>query len=148
MFEPVASLLVKEGKAYYAASMGEAFGAFPETSYVATSDFIAKNPELIQKFVNAVAKGAQWLSTATDDEIAEALSPFFEGTFKEIIILAVDRYKKQDTWPAVPELTAEQFETLQKVLIENGVLKLEDKITNMEDIVDMSFVKNIGQEGK
>lgn len=145
LFEPVASTLVKEGKAYYAASMGEAFGAFPETSYVATSDFIKDNPDTIQKFVNAVAKGTEWLKSASDDEIADALMPFFEGTPKDLILQSVERYKSQDTWSSNPELTKEQFDTLQNVLVENGVLKAEEKIVNMEDVVDMSFVKKIGK---
>ena len=144
LFEPVASTLVQEGKAYYAASLGEAFGDFPETSYVATSDYIAENPEIIQSFVNAVAKGTQWLQTASDDEIAEALAPFFEGTSKELIIQSVTRYQDQGTWPAKPELAAEAFETLQSVLIENGVLKAEEKISDMSAVVDMSFVEKIG----
>jgi NitT/TauT family transport system substrate-binding protein len=42
-------------------------------------------------------------------------------------------------------LTKEQIDILQNVLIENGVLKAEEKVANMEDIVDMSFVKNIGK---
>ncbi|AJY76471.1 ABC transporter substrate-binding protein [Paenibacillus beijingensis] len=145
VFEPLASTLINEGKAYYAASMGETFGSFPETSYVATSEYIEKNPAVIQKFVNAVAKGREWLNTASDDEIAEALAPFFEGTSKELIIQSVNRYKQQDTWPAKPELTAEAFEKLQGVLIENGVLKPEQKIANMTDVVDMTFVGKIGQ---
>jgi NitT/TauT family transport system substrate-binding protein len=148
VFEPIASTLEKEGKAYYAASLGQAFGAFPETAYVATSEYMKNNPETVQKFVNAVAKGTHWLSTASDDEIAEALKPFFDGTPKDVIIQSIARYKKQDTWPAVPELTAEQFETLQQVLIENGVLKPEQKVANMENVVDMSFVKKIGKAGK
>ncbi|TFE25825.1 ABC transporter substrate-binding protein [Cohnella luojiensis] len=145
LFEPVASTLVNEGKAYYAASMGEAFGAFPETSYVATSDFIKDNPETVQKFSNAVAKGTEWLNTASEDEIANALMPFFEGTPKDLILQSVERYKSQDTWSANPELTQEQFDTLQSVLVENGVLKAEEKIKNMEDVVDMSFVKKNGK---
>ncbi|WP_314000637.1 ABC transporter substrate-binding protein [uncultured Paenibacillus sp.] len=145
LFEPAASTLIQEGKAYFAASMGEAFGAFPETSYVATSDYIRKNPEIVQSFVNAVAKGAEWLKTASDDEIAEALAPFFEGTSKELIIESVRRYKSQDTWPVKPELTADAFEKLQGVLIENGVMKAEDKVAAMTDVVDMSFVQNLGK---
>ncbi|WP_248926951.1 ABC transporter substrate-binding protein [Paenibacillus hamazuiensis] len=148
VFEPIASTLEKEGKAHYVTSVGQAFGEFPETSYVATSDFIKNNPETIQKFVNAVAKGTKWLNTASPDDIAAALAPFFDGTPKDVIIQSIDRYKKQDTWPASPELTAAQFETLQKVLIENGVLKPEQKIANMDAVVDMSFVKNIGKAGK
>jgi NitT/TauT family transport system substrate-binding protein len=145
LFEPVASTLVKEGKAYYVASMGEAFGLFPETSYVATSDYIKDNPEIIQKFANAVAEGAKWLGTASDSDITKALAPFFEGTPEDLILQSVERYKAQDTWPTNPELTQEQFDTLQNVLIENGVLKAEEKVANMEDIVDMSFVENIGK---
>jgi NitT/TauT family transport system substrate-binding protein len=148
VYEPIASTLEKEGKANYVASVGEAFGPYPETSYVATSDFMKSNPETIQKFVNAVVKGTKWLRSASDDEIAEALTPFFDGTPKDVIIQSINRYKKQDTWPVVPELTAEHFETLQKVLIENGVLKPEQKIANMSDIVDMSFVKSSEKAGK
>jgi NitT/TauT family transport system substrate-binding protein len=145
LFEPVASKLVKEGKAYYAASMGEAFGPFPETSYVATSDFIKRNPKVIQEFSNAVAQGAKWLSTASEDDITAALTPFFEGTPKDLILESVKRYKDLGVWSANPEFTAEQFEILQNVLIENGVLKPEAKVANLGDIADMTFVKNIGK---
>ncbi|MBB6635193.1 ABC transporter substrate-binding protein [Cohnella thailandensis] len=143
LFEPVASTLIKEGKAYYAASLGEAYGEFPETSYVATSDYIANHPEIIQKVVNAVAKATAWLETASDAEIAEALKPFFEGTSDDIIVSSIKRYKDQQTWPAKPEMTPELFETLQGVLIENGVLKPEEKLADMSAVVDMSFVQKI-----
>lgn len=145
-FEPVASTLIQDGTAHFVASMGEAFGEFPETSYVATSSYIAEHPDVIQKFVNAVAKGNEWLTTASDADIAAALAPFFEGTSDDLIVQSVNRYKEQDTWPAVPELTLKAFETLQSVLIENGVLPEEDKIMNINDVVDMSFVQNIGKE--
>jgi len=145
LFEPVASTLVQEGKAYYAASLAEAFGPFPETSYVATSDYIKDNPEIIQKFSNAVAEGAKWLRTASDEDVTKALKPFFEGTPDDLILKSVESYKKQDTWSTNPELTQAQFDTLQNVLIENGVLKAEEKVANMDEIVDMSFVKNIGK---
>lgn len=95
-----------------------------------------------------MAKATKWLNTASPDETAAALTPFFEGTPKDILIQSIDRYKKQDTWPAIPELTADQFESLQKVLIENGVLKQEQKVADPAAVVDMSFVKNIGKAGK
>ncbi|WP_051318121.1 ABC transporter substrate-binding protein [Cohnella thermotolerans] len=147
LFEPVASTLIKEGKAYYAASLGEAFGSYPETSYVATSDYIEKHPDVIQKFVNAVAEGTQWLNTASDEDIVKALKPFFDGTPDDIILESIRRYKDQDTWPAKPELTAESFETLQNVLTENGVLKPEEKLSDLSVVADMSFVGKIGQAG-
>jgi NitT/TauT family transport system substrate-binding protein len=132
--------LVKEGKAYYAESLAEAFGAFPETSYVATSDFIKDHPEVVQKFSDAVTKGADWLSTASKEEITKTLMPFFEGTPEDLILQSVERYKSLGVWAAKPELTEEQLEILQTVLTENGVLKAEEKVTSLDNIADMSFV--------
>lgn len=146
LYEPVASTLIQQGKAYYAASLGD-FGSYPETSYVATSDYIAQHPDIIQKFVNAVAEGTQWLNTASDDDIVKALKPFFDGTPDDIILQSIKRYKEQGTWPTAPELTAESFETLQNVLIANGVLKSEEKLSDLSAVADMSFVGKIGQGG-
>ncbi|RKP44278.1 ABC transporter substrate-binding protein [Cohnella endophytica] len=145
LFEPVASTLVKEGKAYYAASLGDTFGAYPETSYVATSDYIKAHQDVIRKFSNAVAEGTKWLNSASDDDIVKALKPYFDATPDDIILQSVQNYKKQGTWSTDPELTQEQFDTLQNVLVENGVLKAEDKVTKMDAVVDMSFVGNIGK---
>ncbi|MBB6675337.1 ABC transporter substrate-binding protein [Cohnella nanjingensis] len=145
LFEPVASTLVKEGKAYYAASLGESFGPFPETSYVATSDYIAKHPDIVAKFAKAVHEGAAWLDTASEADIVAALKPFFDGTPEDMIAQSVANYKKQGTWSADQVLTPEQFETLQRVLIENGTLKPEEKIAKLEDVADMSFVQQLGK---
>lgn len=145
VYEPIASSLVEEGIAHKVAAMGEAFGTFPETSYVATTDYIQKNPDVIQKFTKAVTKGTEWLNTASDEEIAAVLQPFFIGTPEAIIIQSVNNYKSQGAWPAVPELTEEQFVILQDVLVENGVLEAEKKITDRSEIVDMSFVTSNGR---
>ena len=146
VYEPVASSLEVEGTAYIVAPMGDAFGLFPETSYVATAKFIQDHPDVIQRFVNAVYKGAQWLRTASDEEIAAALRPHFEGTSDELLIKSVENYSRQGTWPETPEMTAEAFEKLQDVLIENGVLEAADRIADMSAVVDMSFVQNIPKE--
>lgn len=145
VFEPVASTLVNEGKAYYVASLGEAFGDYPETSYVATSDYITKHPDVIQKFSAAVAEGTKWLGEASDADIIKALKPFFDGTPDDLILQSVKRYQAQGTWPADPVLTQGQFDVLQQVLVDNGVLKAEDKVSKMDDVVDMSFAKKLGQ---
>lgn len=146
LFEPVASTLIQQGKAYYAASLAD-FGAYPETSYVATSDYIAKHPDIVRKFANAVAEGAKWLNSASDDDIVKALKPYFDGTPDDIILQSIKRYKEQGTWPEKPELTADAFETLQGVLIANGVLKPEEKLGDLSAVADMSFVSKLGQGG-
>lgn len=47
---------------------------------VITSDaLIQSDPELVQKAVNAMVKAMQWMETATPEQIAEKLTPLFDG---------------------------------------------------------------------
>ncbi|WP_245533998.1 ABC transporter substrate-binding protein [Effusibacillus pohliae] len=147
VFEPVASMLEQSGKAYLVASMGEAMGTFPETSYVATTDYIAKHPDVIQAWTNAVYKATQWINSHSSDEAAAVIAPYFEGSSKELIAKSIERYKKLNTWPATPVMTKDQLNILQNVLIESGTLKPEQKV-KYEDVVDTTFAEKAGKSGK
>lgn len=46
---------------------------------LATDDYIKENPEVCQKFVNAVYKAILWIQNHSAEEIAETLTPYFEG---------------------------------------------------------------------
>ena len=61
VFEPAASSIQAEGKGYIVAAVGDAVGDLPYTAYFAKSSYMEENPELIQGFANAVAKGAAWV---------------------------------------------------------------------------------------
>ena len=51
-----------------------------------TSDeYIASNPETVQKVMNAVVKAMQWMESASPEEIAENLLPLFEGGDEELL---------------------------------------------------------------
>lgn len=54
LFEPVASMLEKEGAGSIVASIGEAGGYIPYTCYCAKKSLIENKPEVIQKFTNAI----------------------------------------------------------------------------------------------
>jgi len=138
VFEPIASTLEKEGVAFFVTSLGKEIGNFPETSYVAESAFLKDHPELVQGWVNAVSKAAQWINDNSSEDAVEVLLPYFEGASEDSIIQSVERYKEQDTWMVNPEMTQEQFATLQKVLLENDLIQ-EDQKVKFEDITDMSF---------
>ncbi len=144
VFEPVASTLEKDGTAFFITSLGKEIGNFPETSYVAESAFLKEHPTIVQGWVNAVTKAAQWINDSPADEAAKALLPYFEGASEESIIQSVERYKSQDTWLTNPELTEAQFTTLQQVLIDNDLLQ-EDQKVNLEDIADMTFAEKAGK---
>lgn len=144
VFEPLATTLEKEGVAFFVTSLGKEIGNFPETSYVAEAAYLEDHPRLVQGWVNAVSRAAQWINDSSSEEVAKALLPYFEGSSEVSIIQSVERYKVQNTWVPNPEMTQEQFATLQRVLLENDLLQ-EDQKVNMEDIADMTFARKTGE---
>lgn len=133
MFEPTASMIEKEGKGYIVASVGAESGEIPYTAYMASKSFIEKNPELIQKFVNALYRGQLWVEKATAEEIADVIAPSFPDTDKELLTASVNSYKAIDAWNQTPVMNREAFERLQMVITEAGELKQKapfDKVVN------------------
>lgn len=122
IFEPTATVFENEGKGDIVASIGEASGEIPFTAYFAKKSFIEKNPELIQKFVNAIYKGQQWVKDHSAHEIAEVLSPSFPEVDIKVLETVVDRYKEIDAWKTEPSMTEESFNKLQEVMINAGEL--------------------------
>lgn len=60
VFEPVASTLEQEGKGYIVASVGQDSGEIPYTAYFALQSCLHKQPEVFQKFTNALYRAQQW----------------------------------------------------------------------------------------
>ena len=53
-FEPFATTLELEGSGYVTASLGTESGYVPYTAYCARKSYMEENPEIIQKFTNAI----------------------------------------------------------------------------------------------
>jgi NitT/TauT family transport system substrate-binding protein len=140
VYEPLVSMLDTTGGAHYVASLGEGIGRFPETSFVATAEFIENNPDTVRRWSNAVKKATEWVLNSSNEEVAKALAPYFEGTELELITKSVERYKAQNTWDLEPKLSEEELTILQDVLVENGVLKPEEKVS-LDDVTDFSFMQ-------
>jgi NitT/TauT family transport system substrate-binding protein len=146
VFEPLASMLEQSGKAKLVASIGDAIGSYPETSYVATDEFIKNNPEILQKWSNAVFKATQWLNGHSAEEAAAVLEPYFQGTSKVLIQKSVERYAKQNSWAKNPVLDQAQLDTLQDILVDSGVLPSDQKVKH-KDIVETTFAEKAVQKG-
>jgi NitT/TauT family transport system substrate-binding protein len=142
LYEPVASMLEEQGKAYVVASVGEAFGTFPQTSYAVTEEYLAENPEVLEKWTAALSKATKWMQEQPIEEVASALEPYFTGTSLDLIQKSVVRYQDLNAWAVPPVMTEEQFNVLQETLVKNGVLKEEEKVT-YTDIVDPSFAEKV-----
>ena len=122
-FEPSATALEKEGAGYVVASLGVDSGYVPYTSYSAKTSYMEKNPQVIQKFTNALQKGMEYVQAHTPEEIAKVIAPQFAETDLDIITTIVKRYYEQDTWKADLIFEKESFELLEDILEDSGELK-------------------------
>ena len=138
LFEPVASTLEKEGKGYIVASIGVEGGYIPYTAYSATKGYIEKNPEVVQKFTNAVLKGMIWVQNNTSEKIAEAVKPQFPDTDIEILKVLIERYRDQDSWKPDLIITEDGLNHLMDIMDLAGVL---DKRADYSKIVTTKFAE-------
>lgn len=125
LFEPTASIFEKEGKGYIVASFGKESGKVPYTSFMAKESYLKDNKEVIEKFTRALYKAQQWVDTHSPEEIAKAVTPFFEDTPQDIIIKVIERYKNQNSYATNPILDTEEWNNLQNIMKESGELPKE-----------------------
>jgi len=137
-FEPFATGLELEGSGYVVASLGTDSGYVPYTAYSAKKSYIEANPEVIQKFTNAIQKGMDYVNSHSAQEIAKTIQPQFKETPLENITKIVERYKAQDTWKEDTVFEKDSFDLLQNILEEAGELPAR---VPYEDLVTVEFSK-------
>ena len=138
-FEPSATALEKQGAGYVVASLGVDSGYVPYTSYSARTSYMEKNPDIMQKFTDALQKGMDFVQNHTPEEIAEIIEPQFPETDLDTITAIVKRYYDQDTWKENLVFGQEGFELLQDILEDAGELK---ERTSYAELVNTEFAKN------
>lgn len=135
-FEPFATGLEMEGKGTVVASLGTESGYVPYTAYCAKKSYMEQNPEMIQKFTNAIQKGMDYVNSHSAEEIAKTIQPQFKETPLDKITIIVERYKSQDTWKEDTVFEKDSFELLQNILQESGEL---NQRVPYEDLVTTRF---------
>lgn len=136
VFEPTGTQMEKEGSGHIVASIGKDSGEIPYTAYSTTKSYMDNNADLIQRFTNALYKGQQWVKTASNEEIAKAMHPFFEDIEMDDLIKVVDRYKSIDAWSTDPLLKEHSLNALMNVMKEANEL---DKEPPYSSIVNTEF---------
>lgn len=121
--EPAAEQLISEGTGHLVSALGTENGHIAYSSFAATSEFLTSQPDTVHQFVQGFSRALQWLENNNETEVAEAVSPFFPETPKELIAQSIARYKAQGTWPAHPALESPEYEGLQDILIGAGLVK-------------------------
>ena len=139
-FEPVASTIELEGRGYVVASLGLETGELPYTAFYALGSFIEENPELIQGFTNAIARGQEWVQLNSPEAVAATIAPFFPDADMDILASAIARYQEIGAYALTPVITAEAFYLLQEIMINAG--ELTDKVP-FETLVNNEFAENV-----
>ena len=142
-FEPSATLLEQQGDGYVVASLGVDSGYVPYTAYSAKASYLKENPEIIQKFTNAMQKGMDYVNSHTPEEIAQVIAPQFEETDPDTITTIVTRYHEQDTWKEDLIFSQESFELLQDILDEAG--ELSSRVP-YDELINTDFAKKAANQ--
>ena len=142
-FGSTAAAFTKEGAGYVVASLGVDSGYVPYTSYSAKTSYMQKNPEVIQKFTNALQKGMEYVQTHTPEEIAKVIAPQFAETDLDTVTTIVKRYYDQDTWKSNLIFEKESFELLEEILEDAG--ELNERVA-YEDLVTTEYAEKAAEK--
>lgn len=136
--QPVTEQLLAEGAAVLIASMGDATGPVPFSSYMTTPAFLAGERPVLDRFTRALSRTQRWMATATPREIAEAVAPAFPDIEAGIREKVVDRYQRQGTWARDPLVRRPGYEYLKRILLDGGFINRPHRY---EDLIDTTIAE-------
>ena len=143
--QPIVEQMLASGEAHLVASMGEATGPVPFTSYMTTPEFLRREPETVLRFTRAVYRTQGWLAAQDSRVIAETIAPDFRDIDRAVLERAIARFKRQDTWARDPVLRRPGYDYLQEILQTGGFIK---KTHRYEDLVDTAIAERAVRELK
>ena len=116
LFEPTATMLQNDDGGNIVASVGDSAGNIAYTCFYTTKSYMDENPQVLQKFTNAIYKGQQWVKKHTSDEIAKAIVSYFPGTDEQVIAQVIDNYKSIDAYSEIPVVSEEGLNKLMDII--------------------------------
>jgi NitT/TauT family transport system substrate-binding protein len=143
--QPAIERLIADGTGHLVASMGEATGPVPFTSYMTTPEFLEREPEIMLRFTRAVYRTQRWLAEHEASEIAKAIGPAFADTPPALLERAVARYRAQGTWARDPLLRREGYHYLEEILLAGAFIKQRQRY---EELVNTDFARRVMAEGR
>ncbi|MDB5797148.1 MAG: transporter substrate-binding protein [Paucimonas sp.] len=138
--EPEAGTLEREGKSFPVAMIGSEVGPVDYTVFTTTDAFIAKNPQVVQAWTNAVLRSMKHVQASTPADLAKQVAEFFPAIPQDQIASAIERYKKNNLWKTSPLVEQVAIDKLQDMLIASGVLE-SGKRVKYQDVVVTDFAK-------
>ena len=140
MFEPGASEYQAAGKGYIVASVGEAGGVIPYTSYIAKRSWLDSHEDVVKGFLRAMLHAVEYAQTQSPEVIADKLYAAFPSTSLNSIATSVKNYQSIDSWATDMAMTESSFNRLQDIIAEAGELPSR---ADFNKLVDNSYAKEV-----
>ena len=131
LFEPTATEFQNAGKGYIVANIGLASGEVPYTCYFVTPE--NREAPKTQAFLRAIYRAQQWMRTATDDEIAAAMQPYFPDTSLDSLRIVARSYRETDSWKTELTMDEADYARLLEIMAFNGVLDTRPDFAELVD---------------
>ncbi|MEQ8439247.1 MAG: ABC transporter substrate-binding protein [Ilumatobacter fluminis] len=136
LFEPVASMMERDGTGSVVASVGELAEPFPYTTFAMELDGFEANPEAAAAFVSAVDSAVGMIGDSDAMELATLISPYFPDTDADLLAQSIERYATSGVWADEPTLDDQAFERLLDVMIAGGVLESDQRVAPADVTID------------
>jgi NitT/TauT family transport system substrate-binding protein len=120
---PFAEQLINEGTGYLVATLGEESGYICYSSFAATPDYVANNPQTVQRFVQGYYHAQRWVADNEPQAVAERISTVFPDYDQEILIGSVRRYQTTGVWATDPMIGQDGFDRMRDALIAGGLVQ-------------------------
>ena len=134
--QPFTEELIGDGTAYLAASMGDATGPVPFSSYMTTQGFLRDGRDVLVRFTRALHAAQRWMAGVDAKEIADVIAPAFADIARDVRHRAVARYLAQRTWARDPIIRRDGYEYLQRILLDGAFIT---RAHRYEDLIDTAI---------
>lgn len=138
--QPFTEQLIAEGTGHLVASMGEATGPVPFSSFMTTERVLRDERDVLLGFTRALYRAQRWIAGADAKPIAELIAPAFPDIAPGIRERAVARYLAQDTWSRDPVIRRPGYEYLQTILLDGGFITRSHRYA---DLVDTTVAQEV-----
>jgi NitT/TauT family transport system substrate-binding protein len=139
LFQPFVEELVASGAGhiwYAQASRGPC----SYTTFYATAEMMAAQPDDLLRMTRAMYRAQQWLHANSPEEIATAVGDFLPDVDHGILAAAAKRYIDLGVWGKDPILPRDGFEKLRDGLLSDGFINSEPAF---EDCIDNRFAEAV-----
>lgn len=140
LFEPTASMMVKEKNFHILSALGEECGKIAYTGYCCSRSYLQNNEKTVKSFIKAIYKAQRWIKCHTAQEIAKVIAPYFVEADENLLTDCVSNYLKYDVWCENPVIDEKSFDLMQEVMIHAE--ELDEKV-NFEDIINTQLSEEI-----